>query len=66
MSTTATPRTPVADARTGSSSPGIDPRGPQVAAALTAVVLVAVLLLPSPADVTAASSLPCVPFTASR
>lgn len=27
---------------------GIDPRGPQVAAALTAVVLVAVLLLPSP------------------
>ncbi len=30
---------------------GIDPRGPQFAAALTAVVLVAVLLLPSPANV---------------
>lgn len=46
MSTTATPRTtPVADAGTA----GIDPRGPQVAAALTAAVLVAVLLLPSPA-----------------
>jgi hypothetical protein len=29
----------------------IDPRGPQVAAALTAVVLVAVLLLPSPVDI---------------
>ncbi|RYB94594.1 DUF4395 domain-containing protein [Nocardioides oleivorans] len=29
----------------------IDPRGPQFTAALTAVVLVAVLLLPSPADV---------------
>lgn len=29
----------------------IDPRGPQVAAALTAVVLAAVLLLPSPASV---------------
>jgi hypothetical protein len=49
MSTTATPRTtpgvviPPAGA--------IDPRGPQFAAALTSVVLVAVLLLPSPADV---------------
>ncbi|HSU01672.1 MAG TPA: DUF4395 domain-containing protein [Nocardioides sp.] len=30
---------------------GIDPRGPQLAAGLTAVVLVAVLLLPSPANV---------------
>jgi hypothetical protein len=50
MSTTATPRT-AADARPGSGAPGIDPRGPQVAAALTAAVLVAVLLLPSPADV---------------
>lgn len=30
---------------------GIDPRGPQFAAALTAVVLVAVLLLPSPLNV---------------
>ena len=30
---------------------GIDPRGPQLTAALTAVVLVAVLLLPSPVDV---------------
>ncbi len=30
---------------------GIDPRGPQFAAALTAVVLVAVLLLPSPVNV---------------
>lgn len=29
----------------------VDPRGPQVAAALTAVVLAAVLLLPSPASV---------------
>lgn len=29
----------------------IDPRGPQLAAALTAVVLVAVLLLPAPANV---------------
>jgi hypothetical protein len=47
MSTTATPtpgvvRPPAA---------GIDPRSPQLAAALTAVVLVAVLLLPSPANV---------------
>lgn len=30
---------------------GIDPRGPQLAAAITAAVLVAVLLLPSPYDV---------------
>ncbi len=30
------------------TSPGIDPRGPQLAAGITAVVLVAVLLLPSP------------------
>ncbi len=30
---------------------GIDPRGPQFAAGLTAVVLLAVLLLPSPANV---------------
>lgn len=30
---------------------GIDPRGPQLAAGLTALVLVAVLLLPSPANV---------------
>ena len=30
---------------------GIDPRGPQVAAGLTAVVLAGVLLLPSPANV---------------
>jgi hypothetical protein len=37
----------------GASAPhgAIDPRGPQLAAALTAVVLVAVLLLPSPANV---------------
>ncbi|PKH37703.1 protein of unknown function [Nocardioides alpinus] len=37
----------------GAASPregGIDPRGPQLAAALTAVVLVAVLLLPSPVN----------------
>jgi hypothetical protein len=33
------------------AQPGIDPRGPQLAAALTAVVLVGVLLLPSPLDV---------------
>ena len=44
-----------ADARTSSAvaSPpdgGIDPRGPQFAAGLTAVVLAAVLLLPSPAN----------------
>jgi hypothetical protein len=48
MSTTATPR-----ATPGVVSPpqgSIDPRGPQFAAALTAVVLVAVLLLPSPVN----------------
>jgi hypothetical protein len=33
------------------AQPGIDPRGPQLAAALTAVVLVGVLLLPAPLDV---------------
>ena len=49
MSTTATPRT-----SPGVVSPpaaGIDPRSPQLAAGLTAAVLVAVLLLPSPANV---------------
>lgn len=46
MTTTATPRvTPDADRRPAGA---IDPRGPQLAAALTAVVLVAVLLLPTP------------------
>ena len=48
MSTTASPRT-----TSGVVSPprgGIDPRGPQFTAALTAVVLVAVLLLPSPVN----------------
>lgn len=46
MSTTAAPHL-----RSGAPAPGarIDPRGPQLAAALTAVVLAAVLLLPSPA-----------------
>jgi hypothetical protein len=45
MSTTATPRLPLSGA-------GIDPRGPQVAAALTSVVLVLVLLLaPGPVAV---------------
>lgn len=47
MTTTATPR-PGVDHR---PADGIDPRGPQLAAAITAVVLVAVLLLPSPYDV---------------
>jgi hypothetical protein len=50
MSTTATPRT----TPPGAVSPpagAIDPRGPQVAAGLTAAVLVAVLVLPSPANV---------------
>ena len=50
MSTTATPRTTTPGAVSPPSG-AIDPRGPQVAAGLTAVVLVAVLLLPSPADV---------------
>ncbi len=49
MTTTATPHagTGLADRPVGA----IDPRGPQVAAGLTAAVLVAVLLLPSPVDV---------------
>jgi hypothetical protein len=47
MSTTATPRT---SAPAVQRAAGIDPRGPQVAAALTSVVLVAVLLLPAPLD----------------
>ena len=48
MSTTSTPS--VRDhAPSGAPVPGrLDPRGPQVAAALTSVVLVAVLLLPAP------------------
>ena len=47
MTTTATPRaTPEGAPDAGSRPAGaIDPRGPQLAAALTAVVLVAVLLL---------------------
>ncbi len=49
MTTTATPRAAagVADRTDGA----VDPRAPQLAAGLTAVVLVAVLLLPSPYDV---------------
>ena len=39
--------TTTAPAPTGTAA-GIDPRGPQVTAAITAAVLVAVLLLPSP------------------
>ena len=46
MTTTATPRPGVVHRPAGA----IDPRGPQFTAALTAVVLVAVLLLPSPYD----------------
>ena len=47
MTTTASPRpAPGAD---GTASRGIDPRGPQLAAGITAAVLVAVLLLPQPA-----------------
>jgi hypothetical protein len=46
MTTTATPRPDAVRPPAGA----IDPRGPQVAAALTSVVLVAVLLLPSPWD----------------
>ncbi|NYE35888.1 hypothetical protein F4692_000992 [Nocardioides cavernae] len=46
MTTTATTRPDVARRPEGA----IDPRGPQLAAELTAVVLVAVLLLPSPYD----------------
>ncbi|WP_210438964.1 DUF4395 domain-containing protein [Nocardioides xinjiangensis] len=48
MTTTATPRSAAGASRTDA---GIDPRGPQLAAALTSVVLLAVLLLPSPYDV---------------
>jgi hypothetical protein len=49
MSTTVTPQTH-ADAR---PAPGIDPRGPQFAAALTSIALVAVLVLaPGPAAIT--------------
>jgi hypothetical protein len=48
MSTTSTP----ADRRSSASlGVGIDPRGPQFTAAVTAVVLVAILLLPTPAAV---------------
>ena len=40
---------PTRDRATGSRTPGqLDPRGPQVAATLTAAVLIAVLLLPAP------------------
>ncbi|GAA1916097.1 DUF4395 domain-containing protein [Nocardioides hwasunensis] len=49
MSTTATPGTTAGVA--GPPAGQIDPRGPQLAAALTAVVLVAVLLAPSPVSV---------------
>ncbi|GAA1439268.1 DUF4395 domain-containing protein [Mycobacterium cookii] len=49
MSTTATPRSTTTV--TGRPDGAIDPRSPQLAAALTAVVLVAVLLLPSPVNV---------------
>lgn len=53
MSTTLPGRNTSAPSSSGAASPrdgGIDPRGPQFAAGLTAVVLVAVLLLPSPAN----------------
>ena len=50
LSSAASPGTASAGTATG-AQPGIDPRGPQLAAALTAVVLVGVLLLPSPLDV---------------
>ena len=49
MTTTASPRT--TPGVTGPTAGGIDPRGPQLAAGITAVVLLAVLLLPTPADV---------------
>ncbi len=49
MTTTASPRTAPGASRPAAA--GIDPRSPQLAAGITAVVLVAVLLLPSPADV---------------
>lgn len=45
MTTTAHPRAAASGVRPDG---GIDPRGPQLAAGLTAVVLVAVLLLPPP------------------
>ncbi|GAA5107894.1 DUF4395 domain-containing protein [Alloalcanivorax gelatiniphagus] len=48
MTTTATPR---GAGVAGRPDGAIDPRGPQLAAGLTAVVLVAVLLLPGPYDV---------------
>jgi disulfide bond formation protein DsbB len=44
MTTTA----PSSSTATGQTAAGIDPRGPQLTAGITAVVLVAVLLLPSP------------------
>ena len=50
MSTTASPRTATPGVVIAPSG-AIDPRGPQLAAGLTAVVLVAVLLLPSSAGV---------------
>lgn len=40
---------PTTDARTSTSS-GIDPRGPQLTAAITAVVLAVVLVVPTPAS----------------
>lgn len=47
MSTTFDPAASTGQARAAAPAPaGIDPRGPQFAASLTAVVLVAVLLLP--------------------
>lgn len=53
MSTTFSGRDAHARTSSAATSPpegGIDPRGPQFAAGLTAVVLAAVLLLPSPVD----------------
>ena len=47
MTTTASPRT--TRGADSAATPGIDPRGPQLAAGITAAVLVAVLLLPQPA-----------------
>jgi Domain of unknown function (DUF4395) len=48
MTTTATPRPAHGPDAALRPEGAIDPRGPQLAAALTAVVLVAVLLLPTP------------------
>src|SRR6478609_2172696 len=48
MTTTATPRPAQGPGAALPPEGAIDPRGPQLAAALTAVVLVAVLLLPTP------------------